>query len=146
MSYEHFQFNGQDFVIDRYLANACASFVYNIDKDWDTMILISGNRMVRSGKCLDKQVILLNDTKPLGAYKDGEQIKTVSYDFKTDKLIDTLSTIHSMGKRKVYEIELDDGSKVRATAEHRFFTIRNHKITEKELKDLKPGKVLLCLK
>ena len=50
MSYETFMFNGKEFKIDKYLANALVTLVYNVKNDWDFVILISGNREVRIGK------------------------------------------------------------------------------------------------
>jgi hypothetical protein len=50
MSYIHFNWNDQEFVIDKMLAEALMSLIWNIKHDWDFVIIVSGNRMVRVGK------------------------------------------------------------------------------------------------
>lgn len=45
-----FDFNGKEYYIDGYLASQLNSFAYNINQDWDFIILITGDRMVRVGK------------------------------------------------------------------------------------------------
>ena len=50
MSYIHFNWKDQDFVIDKLLAESLMSLAWNIKHDWDFVIIISGNRMVRVGK------------------------------------------------------------------------------------------------
>ena len=50
MSYIHFTWNNQEFVIDKMLAEALMSLIWNIKHDWDFVIIVSGNRMVRVGK------------------------------------------------------------------------------------------------
>jgi hypothetical protein len=47
-----FEFDGKEFYIDGYLASALDSLVYNIKKDWDFVILITGDRTVRVGKSM----------------------------------------------------------------------------------------------
>ena len=45
-----FEFEEKEYYIDGYLASQLNSMVYNIDADWDFVILITGDRMVRVGK------------------------------------------------------------------------------------------------
>lgn len=45
-----FEWNGQTWYIDKYLALQLISLAYNIKKDWDYVIMITGDRMVRVGK------------------------------------------------------------------------------------------------
>jgi len=45
-----FEFEGKEYYIDGYLASQLNSMVYNIKQDWDFVILITGDRMVRVGK------------------------------------------------------------------------------------------------
>ncbi len=45
-----FEFLGKELYIDGYLAEALLTLVYNIKKDWDFVILITGDRTVRVGK------------------------------------------------------------------------------------------------
>ena len=44
-----FEFKGKEYYIDGYLASQLDSIVYNVKKDWDFVIMITGNRMVRVG-------------------------------------------------------------------------------------------------
>jgi len=52
-----FNWNGQELYIDGYLANALNTIAYNIKKDWDFVIFISGDRMTRVGKSVLAQVV-----------------------------------------------------------------------------------------
>lgn len=45
-----FPFNGQEFFINNMLAGQLNTLIYNIKNDWDFIILITGDRMVRIGK------------------------------------------------------------------------------------------------
>jgi len=45
-----FEFDGQKWYIDGYIANVLNTVVYNLPKDWDCIIIITGNRTVRIGK------------------------------------------------------------------------------------------------
>ena len=47
-----FKFKEQEYYIDGYLADALNTIVYNIKEDWDFVIIISGDRMVRVGKSI----------------------------------------------------------------------------------------------
>lgn len=45
-----FEFNGQEYYIDGYLAAQLLTIAYNLPKDWDIVIIITGDRVVRIGK------------------------------------------------------------------------------------------------
>lgn len=45
-----FPFNGKEWYIDGYLASALDSIAYNVNKDFDFVIMITGDRTVRVGK------------------------------------------------------------------------------------------------
>lgn len=45
-----YTWNGKECYIDGYLATQLDTMVYNISNDWDFLIIISGDRMVRVGK------------------------------------------------------------------------------------------------
>lgn len=139
-----FLWKGNEYYIDGFLASLLNSIVYNIKKDWDFVILITGDRGVRVGKCLEENIKLLNG-KRLNEYK-GEMIETKSYDFKKGKIVDSKSKINCTGIQDVYEVELTNGKKALATENHKFFIIKNHKIIERELKNIKIGDRLICVK
>lgn len=45
-----FPFNNQEYYIDGYLASQLDTIIYNLKNDWDFVILVTGDRMVRVGK------------------------------------------------------------------------------------------------
>src|SRR3990167_8804721 len=45
-----FPYRGQEYYINDQLANVLNSYVYNIKKDWDFVLVITGDRTVRIGK------------------------------------------------------------------------------------------------
>jgi hypothetical protein len=45
-----FFYKGKEYYINQTLANQLISLVYNLKKDWDFVILVTGDRMVRVGK------------------------------------------------------------------------------------------------
>jgi len=52
-----FNWNGKEYYIDGYLMHQIESICYNIDNDWDFVILVSGDRSVRVGKSVFTQTI-----------------------------------------------------------------------------------------
>jgi len=68
----------------------------------------------------------------------------LSHDFETDKDILGKGVVTPSGNKEIFEIETEDGRKIKATAEHKFFVKRNEKIIELELKDIKEGDDLVC--
>ena len=50
MPYIKFEYNGIEYSIDEQLAIQLDTLLYNLHKDWDFVIIVSGNRMVRVGK------------------------------------------------------------------------------------------------
>lgn len=52
-----FLFNNKEMYINEYLAIQLETLIYNIKKDWDFFIIITGNRMVRTGKSVLAMVI-----------------------------------------------------------------------------------------
>lgn len=45
-----FKFHGKEYYINKQLAHQLISLVYNMKKDWDFVIIITGDRTVRTGK------------------------------------------------------------------------------------------------
>ena len=115
----------------------------------NSVIRYIGNRVLRSNKnflCLSEDTILYGQTKTLGElYKQGTIfIDTYSLTKKKDKPgcyypIQSKSQIIPSKNKEVYEIELENGKKVIATAEHKFFRQNKQTFEEVELKDLKVG-------
>ena len=67
-----------------------------------------------------------------------------SFDFETNKEVIGKGAVIPSGKKEVFEIETEDGRKVQATAEHRFFVKRNGKVIELHLNEIKEGDESVC--
>jgi len=52
-----FRFNNKEIYIDGLLAQQLETIIYNIKKDWDFFIILTGDRMVRTGKSVLAMVI-----------------------------------------------------------------------------------------
>jgi hypothetical protein len=64
-------------------------------------------------------------------------ILPISYDITQNKFINDKGIVFSTGKKEVYKLELEDGRKIKATADHRFFVKnKDGKIFEKKLSEL----------
>lgn len=50
MTFITFEYEGNKYTICRWLAGVLDSIAYNLEKDWDFVILVTGDRMVRTGK------------------------------------------------------------------------------------------------
>ena len=94
-------------------------------------------------------------SKKISEFSDGENVKTISWDFKNKKEVVTDSEVIVEDEEKeYYEVELENGKKVVCTMEHNLFVRRrfcgtNDKMTyniiETKLKNLKEGDELVCL-
>ncbi len=78
-------------------------------------------------KCLSEEEIIdtVNGFKKIKDVNAGDYIKTYDIDkklFYYDKVIDKINT----GKQEIYEIELEDGSKLQSTLEHKFLCDDNN--------------------
>lgn len=128
-------------LVQRNDGNNYQSFRRIGDKIANEILGVSGG----SG-CLSGEVILFGQTKTLDKlYKSGNKfIETVSLKTQypnskpASQPIKTKSEIIPTGRKEVYEIEFEDGRKVIATEEHRFFT-RQKRYIETEVRNLKIG-------
>ena len=120
------------------------------------------NRLIKSNKnvlsaitgptgCLFEDTIVEGQTKTLGdLYSSGKRfIDTVSITQPLSKIgcgayypLKSKSEIIDSGIKEVYEIELEDGRKVLATEDHKFFKVHKYKINEEIVKNLKVGDCL----
>ena len=73
----------------------------------------------------------------------GKKPKLLSYNFKKKRLEEIEGYNICKGKQEVYEIILEDGRRVLATKEHKFFDLKGKRIY---VKNLKKGGELLCQK
>lgn len=95
--------------------------------------------------CLDGKTKLFQDNNSLHElYTSGVRfVNTYSKNKHTLKTIKSKSEIIDSGKKVVYEIVLENGCKVNATANHKFFIRKKNKILEKKLSELSKGNNLL---
>ena len=92
----------------------------------------------------DTEILTLEGTKKLKDLNEFEDIK--SLDFNNDEIVDSTCQVFNTGIKDLFELELIDGTKVKATEDHKFFIKRNNKILELRLKDIKEGDDLICVK
>ena len=95
--------------------------------------------------CLSGDTILYGQTKSLGElYNSGTNFVNTISKTKRGYFVKSKSEIIPSGKKEVYEIELENGEKVLATAEHKFFKQDKNNIREEEVSNLKVGDNLVC--
>jgi len=101
--------------------------------------------------CISEDTKLYEQDKSVGElYREGKRfIDTISIN-KTKKGMGTYYPIKSKseiipsGKKEVYEIELENGKKVLASKDHKFFTLEYEGRKEKMLSELKVGDKFVC--
>jgi len=99
-----FEFNGQEYYIDGYLASQLNSFVYNIKQDWDFVILITGDRMVRVGK----SVLAMTIGAYLGAALKNLKLNENAYDIKQIYFDSKIMVDEALEKSKYYVNHYDE--------------------------------------
>jgi hypothetical protein len=110
-------------------------------KDKDFVICIDG----REG-CLSSDT-LIKTSKGDIKIKDlcnGKEFMVKSLDIKENKIKDSKAICIKSGSKELFEIETDDGRKIKATSNHTFFILRNSKVYEIELSKLRVGDKLIC--
>lgn len=98
-----FEWQGKQWYIDGYLAMQIDTIIYNISKDWDFVILISGDRTVRVGK----SVLAMT----AGAYASFrlEQLKLIKKPFHLDDVyFDNQTMMTAAYEKPRYSINLYD--------------------------------------
>jgi len=76
----------------------------------------------------------------------NEFIETKSYDFDKNIVVPSISKIICSGKKQLYEVVFEGGNIIKATVDHKFFVLRDNKIVELTLKDIKRGDSLVSIK
>ncbi len=107
--------------LENYLVENMAGVPAFLKKGWDVVGIISGHGNVRTGKTFQKEtkVKIVNekgkivDSKPLGEYKDGEILNTLSWDFKKGKEVKSKSeVIKEEDKKDLFTVELENAKKI----------------------------------
>ena len=94
--------------------------------------------------CEDTEILTGKGIKKLKDLNGIEKVK--SFDFDTDKIVDSKAEVFDTGLKDVYEVVLDDGRKVQATKDHKFFVKRNKVMVELRLENIREGDDLVCVK
>jgi hypothetical protein len=96
--------------------------------------------------CLTGDTIISTSLGPQKLFDvASKEVYLKSYDFENNKEILGKGVVIPSGVKEVFEIETEDGRKVKATAEHKFFVLtKEEKVVEVELKNLKEGDELIC--
>lgn len=128
-------------------------FRVNFTQDfWDDL------RRRRDGK-LDQHVILnswgetgcldentrLHGGQLIADLEHNQQVKTWSYDFMANRIEQSKSQVFYSGERDVYEIVLEDGRKIIATRDHKFFVLMSGFVVEKTVSELVEGQRLVTI-
>lgn len=78
---------------------------------------------------------------------DVEKDRTISWDFKENKLVETKFKKYNTGKKKLIELTLMCGDKIKLTKDHIMFRLNeNNKISEVQAKNLKINNFLIKLR
>jgi hypothetical protein len=113
---------------------------FYLDTDKSITALFLGPRGCLSGESIIRHRVgncfLFSKIKDLV----GKNIFPVSYGLKTNRFCKDKGIVLSSGKKMVYELELEDGRKIKATGEHVFFVKDMFgNVKEKRLDSLKEG-------
>lgn len=93
--------------------------------------------------CLDKDTKIIANNKNIKIKNLPDKFNVKSYNFKKNKIENDIAVKTYLGKKECFEIILENGKKVIATKEHRFF---NEKGKEVYVCNLKKGDKLLTHK
>jgi len=140
------------YYMDGWLAQNLAGIPGYLKQGWDAVGIVSGHGKVRIGKTLakDTKVKIIKDekiidSKPLGDYKDGERLNTLSFNPNTGEVIPTIAeVIKEVEDKEFYIMELEDGKKVTCSMDHKFYVKRGNKIIVLPLKEIKEGDNIVC--
>lgn len=108
-----FTYNGVEIYMDGLLATQLDSIAYNIKNDWDFLILITGDRTVRTGKS-----VLGMQISSYLAYSMGKMKLNTKYDesciyFDSNKMLD-----EALHKPKYSIFHYDEGREALATSKY----------------------------
>lgn len=134
------------YMLDDTLKAQLDILIKNIVNDWDFTIIISGGGSVRTGKCLDSEVVIpVKENgkwvdRKIGSFKDGQKITVRSFDFENNCEVESQAeVIQEYNKEQFYKVTLDDGRSVECTMNHKLYVRRGHKIYGLPLKEIKIG-------
>jgi hypothetical protein len=111
----------------------------------DTIAMIQSKKNIVTGWVeggAGPDTIINGDKTIKELFDNGKPDSLTSYDIETKELIENeCSAIAESGEKTIYELELDDGKKIKCSENHMFLT----KDGWKKLKDLKDEDEILCI-
>ena len=111
------------------------------DKDKDFVLCIDG----REGCFFEDTLIKTSDGDiQIKDLDNGKEFFVESLDIEKDKIETNKAICIHSGVKELFEIETEDGRKIKATNNHTFFVIRNDKVYELKLSQLIKGDKLIC--
>lgn len=110
-------------------------------KDKDFIVCVDGKE-----GCLYKDTLIKTSKGNIKIQdlNNGQPFFVNSLDLKTNKSKVNKAICIKTGNKELFEIETIDGRKVKATKDHTFFVLRNKKVYEVKLSNLKEGDKLIC--
>jgi intein/homing endonuclease len=140
------------FYMQRYLKQNLDPIPAFLAKKWDVVGVVTGRGLVGCGKTVSKDTCVkivedgkIINSKPLGEYKNGGNLNTLSTNPNTGKIVQTIAeVIQEVEDKDFYIIELEDGRKVECSMDHKFYIKRNNKIIVLPLKEIKEGEEIIC--
>ncbi len=119
-------------------------------KSFATALGITDKKIVVLNECLEENEEILIDTlesnkKCLMKDLPKDTFKLPSYNIEKDIVEDDIAEIISDKNDDVFEIELEDGRKIKATKTHPFLVKRNNKKMFVELQNLTSDDEILCI-
>lgn len=110
-------------------------------RDKDCVIAIDGNE-----GCLFENTLIRTSEgdRKIKDLNNGKSFFVESLNIKNDKKSFDKAICIKTGRKELFEIELEDGRKVKATEKHTFFVLRRKKVYEIKLSELKVGDELIC--
>lgn len=97
--------------------------------------------------CLSNDTMIKGHGRTNRGFKSIKKniIKTKSYNFYSQRLVDSVSFMIPSGEKEVFELKTSN-SVVKASKDHKFFILESGEVVERELKDLKVGDKLVKFK
>jgi len=124
--------------IDKFLYQKLINIKIIQRAGWDCCFLVCGDE-----RCLSGDTLLTIDKETFPVSKlSGKEVNIKSFNFGTKRNEMGKAKVIPSGKKEVYEIETEDGRKVQATLNHRFFVMKFGTILESQLKNIKIGDIL----
>lgn len=110
-------------------------------RNWDYVAVVSGIPGCHG------EVVTIKTSEgilPIGDLPTTKPIIVKAMDFERKEIVDAEAYVVPSGDKELFEIETEDGRTIEASADHKFFIMRNRKVEEIELKNLKQGDKLIC--